>query len=108
MNQIKSICIGLPIQALIYCHPAKIMGQKSLLMVGHSPTNIHIGAFVYVTNIAQHKSTLRINPTWDLKVFGPHLLMNLRDDHPKMIKSIGLILAKSSTPNNVVLLDKEC
>jgi len=83
------------------------MGRESLLMVGHSPTSIHIGAFVYVINIAQHKSTLRINLTWDLKVLGPHMLMNLRHDHPKMIKSIGLILAKCSTPNNVVLFDKE-
>jgi hypothetical protein len=44
-------------------------------MVGHLPTNMHMGAFVFVANIAQHESIPRINPTWDLKVLGMYPLM---------------------------------
>jgi hypothetical protein len=44
-------------------------------MVGHSPTNMHMGAYVITTNVAQHKSTPRINLTWDQKVLGPYLPM---------------------------------
>jgi len=29
-----------------------------------------IGASMSTTNIAQHESTLKMNPTWDLKVLG--------------------------------------
>jgi len=76
-------------------------------MVRHSPISIHIGAFVTAINIARHKSTLRINLTWDVKVLGPQMPMNLKHDLLETIKSIGLILAKSSTPNNVMLLDME-
>jgi hypothetical protein len=37
-------------------------------MVGHSPTNMHMGAYVIVANVAQHESIPRINLTWDWKV----------------------------------------
>jgi hypothetical protein len=37
-------------------------------MVGHFPTNMHMGAYVIVTNVAQHESIPRINLTWDWKV----------------------------------------
>jgi hypothetical protein len=60
-------------------------------MVGHFPTSIHIGAFVSSTNIAQHKSTFRINLTWDVKALGPQMPMNLKHGLLEMIKSIGLI-----------------
>jgi hypothetical protein len=37
-------------------------------MVGHSPTNMHMGAYVIVANVAQHESIPRIDLTWDWKV----------------------------------------
>ncbi len=42
-------------------------------MVGYFPTNMHMGAYVYVTNVAQHKQIPRINMTWDRKILGPYL-----------------------------------
>jgi hypothetical protein len=39
-------------------------------MVGRFPTNMHMGAHVTVTNVAQHESILKINLTWDKKIFG--------------------------------------
>jgi hypothetical protein len=32
-------------------------------MVGHSSTNMHMGAYVIVANVAQHESIPRINLT---------------------------------------------
>jgi hypothetical protein len=42
-------------------------------MGGHFPTNMHMGAYVFATNVAQHKSIPRIIPSWDQKAFGPYL-----------------------------------
>jgi hypothetical protein len=42
-------------------------------MVGHFPTNMQMGAYVFVANLAQHELVPRINPTWDQKVLGPYL-----------------------------------
>jgi len=44
-------------------------------MVGHSPTNMHMGAYVTITNVAQHESTPKINLTWDWKILGTYLPM---------------------------------
>jgi hypothetical protein len=44
-------------------------------MVGHFPTNMHMGAFMFVANIVQFKSIPKINLTWDLKVLGLYLYM---------------------------------
>jgi len=44
-------------------------------MVGHFPTNMHMGAYVIIVNVAQQKLIPRINLTWDKKVFGPYLPM---------------------------------
>jgi hypothetical protein len=41
-------------------------------MVGHFLINMHMGAYVFVTNVVQHKSIPKINPTWDWKVLGPY------------------------------------
>jgi hypothetical protein len=40
-------------------------------MVGHSPTNMHMGAYVTITNVAQHESIPKIN--WDWKVLDSYL-----------------------------------
>ncbi len=42
-------------------------------MVGHFLINRHMGAFVFVVNIAKHKSIPKINLIWDLKVLAPYL-----------------------------------
>jgi hypothetical protein len=42
-------------------------------MGGHSPTNMHMGAYVIVVNVAQHELIPKINLTWDQKIFGPYL-----------------------------------
>jgi hypothetical protein len=44
-------------------------------MVGHSPTNIHMGAYVIVANVAQHESIPKIDLTWYHKALGmyPHV-----------------------------------
>jgi hypothetical protein len=34
-------------------------------MVGHFPTNMHMGAYVFVANVAQQDSVPKINLTWD-------------------------------------------
>jgi hypothetical protein len=44
-------------------------------MVGHSPTNMHVGAYVIITNVAQYESIPKINLTWDLKVLDPYPLV---------------------------------
>jgi hypothetical protein len=44
-------------------------------MVGNSPTNMHMGAYVTVANVAQHESIPRINLTWDQKVHNMYPLM---------------------------------
>jgi hypothetical protein len=44
-------------------------------MVGHSPTNMQMGAFVFVANLSQHELIPLINPTWDLRVLGPYPLV---------------------------------
>jgi hypothetical protein len=44
-------------------------------MVGHFPTNMHIGAYVIDANVALHKSIPRINLTWDRKVLGQYPLL---------------------------------
>jgi hypothetical protein len=41
-------------------------------MVGHSPINMHMGAYVTIANAAQHKSIPKINMTWDQKVLDPY------------------------------------
>jgi hypothetical protein len=41
-------------------------------MVAHSPTNMHIDAYVIVANVAQHESIPRINLIWDRKVLDPY------------------------------------
>jgi hypothetical protein len=50
---------------------AKTSGEKSP-MVGHFPIIMHIGAYVFITNITQHESIPKTNFIWDLKVFGPY------------------------------------
>ncbi len=62
-NEVASTSIGSLIQALICCHPSKIVGKYNPPMVGHSPTNMHIDVYVYATNVAQHESIPKINPT---------------------------------------------
>jgi hypothetical protein len=57
-------------------------------MVGHFPTNMHMGAFMFVANIAQPKSIPKINLTWDLKVLGLHQLM----------KNLGMAIQKRPSP----------
>jgi hypothetical protein len=52
-------------------------------MVGNFPISIHIGALVFVANIAQHESTPIINLTWGLKVLGPPM------------KDLGMAILKS-------------
>jgi hypothetical protein len=77
-------------------------------MVGHSPTNMHMAAYVTIANVAEHESIPRINLTWDQKVLDPYSLMkNLGTTIQKMTKSIGLILAKSNAPSKVMLFGKE-
>jgi hypothetical protein len=44
-------------------------------MVGYSLINMHMGAYVFVANVVQHKSIPKINPTWDWKVFNPYSFM---------------------------------
>jgi hypothetical protein len=44
-------------------------------MVGHSQTNMHMGAYVYVANVAQHESIPRINSTLNQKLFGLYSLV---------------------------------
>jgi hypothetical protein len=71
-------------------------------MVGHFPTNIHMGAFVFIANIAQHKSI----PKPNLGFKNPwHVLACEKPCHYhlKMTKSIGLVLIKFGAPNNVML-----
>jgi hypothetical protein len=41
-------------------------------MVGHSPTNMHMGPYVTIANVAQHESIPKINLTWDQKILGPY------------------------------------
>jgi hypothetical protein len=41
-------------------------------MVEHSPTNMHVGAYVFIANVAQHQSIPIINSTWDQKVLDPY------------------------------------
>jgi hypothetical protein len=48
---------------------------KNPPFVGHFPTSMHIGAFMSITNIAQHESTFRINLTWDPKALGLYPLV---------------------------------
>jgi hypothetical protein len=44
-------------------------------MVGHFPRNMYMGAYMIVTNVAQHESISIINLTYDWKVFCPYPLM---------------------------------
>jgi hypothetical protein len=44
-------------------------------MVGHFPTNMYMGAYVYATNVVQHESIPKIIPIRDQKVLGPYPLM---------------------------------
>jgi hypothetical protein len=44
-------------------------------MVGHSPTNMHMGAYVIVANVTKHESIPKINLTWDWKIFNSYLLV---------------------------------
>jgi hypothetical protein len=53
-------------------------------MVGHSPMNMHMGAYVTITNVAQQKSTFRKNLTWDQKILG---------QYPPM-KNLGMTIPK--------------
>jgi hypothetical protein len=53
-------------------------------MVGHPPTNMHMGAYVIATNVAQHESKPKINLTWDQKVLDPYLL----------VKDLGMTIQK--------------
>jgi hypothetical protein len=57
-----STYFGSLIHALICCHPTKTIGLKSP-NGSHSPTNMHIGAYVTTTNVAQHESIPKINLT---------------------------------------------
>jgi hypothetical protein len=41
-------------------------------MVGHFSTNMHVGTYVTVANLAQHELIPRINLTWDQKFLGPY------------------------------------
>jgi hypothetical protein len=67
-------------------------------MVGHSPTNMHMGAYVFVANVAQHNLILRINLNWDQKVLSLYpLVKDLNTAIQKMTKSIDLIVAKFGT-----------
>jgi hypothetical protein len=53
-------------------------------MVGHSLTNMHMGAYVIATNVAQHESIPIINLTWDRKIF---------DSYPP-VKDLGMAIQK--------------
>jgi len=53
-------------------------------MVGHFPTNMHMGAYVFVANVAQHESIPKINPTWDRKILGSYSL----------VKDLGMAIQK--------------
>jgi hypothetical protein len=53
-------------------------------MVEHFPTNMHMGAFVFIANIAKHESIPKINSTWDLKVLGSYPL----------VKNLGITIQK--------------
>jgi hypothetical protein len=44
-------------------------------MLGDFPTNMHMGAYVSIANVAQHKSIPKINPTYDHKVLALYLPM---------------------------------
>jgi hypothetical protein len=59
------------IQALICCHPTKIVGFKSF----NGGTFSNKYAYVTFANVAQHKLIHRINLTWDQKVLNPFLLV---------------------------------
>jgi len=43
-----------------------------------------MGAYVFVTSIAQHESIFKINPTWDRKILGSYLL----------VKDLGMAIQK--------------
>jgi hypothetical protein len=53
-------------------------------MVGHSPTNMHMNAYVTFANVAQHKLIPITNLTWDRKVLSPYLL----------VKNLGMAIQK--------------
>jgi hypothetical protein len=59
---------------MIYGHPTKTVDLESPI-VGHFPTNMHMGGYVTVANVAQHKSILKLNFTWDQKGLVPYLPM---------------------------------
>jgi hypothetical protein len=64
-------------------------------MVGHSPTNIHMGAYVSIANVSQHNLIFRINLNWDKNVFSLYpLVKDLNTTIQKMTKSIDPIMAK--------------
>jgi hypothetical protein len=42
-------------------------------MLGDFPTNMHMGAYVSIANVAQHELIPKINPTWDHKVLALYL-----------------------------------
>jgi hypothetical protein len=44
-------------------------------MLGHFPTNMHMGAYVFIANVAQHETIPKINPTWDHKILASYVLM---------------------------------
>jgi hypothetical protein len=67
-------------------------------MVGHSLTNMHMGAYVFIGNVAQHNSIPKINLTWDQKVLSLYpLVKDLNMTIQKMTKSIDPIVAKFGT-----------
>jgi hypothetical protein len=76
-------------------------------MVGHFTTNIHMGVFVSIANIAQQNSIPKINPTLDLKVLDLYSPMKTLPQPFKMTKSIGLVMIKFGASNKVMLFGKE-
>ncbi len=96
------------IQALICCHPSKSIGQESP-NGSHFLTNMHMGAYMTIANVAQHESIPKINLTCDQKNLWPiPTCKRPWQDHPKMTKLIRPILVKFNAPSKVMLFNKEC
>ncbi len=69
---------------------------------------MHMGAYVIVVNVAQHKLIPKINLTWDQKIFGPYLhVKDLGTTIQNWSNQLAQILAKSGTLNKVMLFGKE-
>ncbi len=106
-TEVTSTNIGWQIQALIYCHPTKTIGLES--PNGGTFSNKYAHGCIYdcckccTTWINSHnKPDMGSKNPWPVPAFEKPW-----HNHPKMTKSISPILAKSSTPNKVMLFGKE-